>query len=98
MTDSSSGAYPKGTLTGRGRERADMISSSFPSIVLRPDGSSSCFPSRRWGKSRVGSERRSGDLGVRTLALDSLQNPFRDPERERDSRPKPARAPPIPAH
>lgn len=59
-----------------------MISSLFPSIVLRPDGSSSCFPSKRWGKSRVGAERRSGDLGVRTLVLDSLQNPFTDLERE----------------
>ena len=34
-----------------------MISSSFPSIVLRPDGSASCFPSRRWGKPLVGAER-----------------------------------------
>lgn len=59
-----------------------MISSSFPSIVLRPDGSASCFPSRRWGKPRVGTERRSGDLGVRTLAPDPLLNPFRDPERQ----------------
>lgn len=45
-----------------------MISSSFPSIVLRPDGSCSCFPSRRWGKPRVGTQRRSGDLGVRPLS------------------------------
>lgn len=57
-----------------------MISSSFPSIVLRPDGSASCFPSRRWGKPRLGAERRSGDLGVRTLAPDSFLNPCRDPE------------------
>lgn len=82
MTGSSSGPTQRGTRTGRGREKADMISSVFPSIVLRPDGSSSCFPSRRWGKSRVGAERRSGDPGVRTLAPDSLRNPFRDPERE----------------
>lgn len=59
-----------------------MISSSFPSIVLRPDGSASCFPSRRWGKPRVGAQRHSVDLGVRTLAPDSLLNPFRDPERQ----------------
>lgn len=59
-----------------------MISSSFPSIVLRPDGPASCFPSRRWGKPRVRAKRRSGDLGVRTLALDSILNPFRDPERQ----------------
>lgn len=58
-----------------------MICSSFPSIVLRPDGSCSCFPSRRWGKPRVGTERRSGDLGVRPLTPDSLLNPFRNPER-----------------
>lgn len=82
MTGSSSGPTQRGTRTGRGRERADMISSVFPSIVPRPDGSSSCFPSRRWGKSRVGAERRSGDPGVRTLAPDSLRNLFRDPERE----------------
>lgn len=83
MTCSPSGPTHGGTRAGRGRERADMISSAFPSIVLRPDGSSSCFPSRRWGKSRVGAERRSGDPGVRTLAPDSLRNPFRDPGRER---------------
>lgn len=59
-----------------------MISSSFPSIVLRPDGSCSCFPSRRWGKPRVGTERRSEDLGVRPLTLDSLLSPYRDPERQ----------------
>lgn len=71
-----------GALTRRDKERADMISSSFPSIVLRPDGSCSCFPSRRWGKPRVGTERRSGDLGVRPFTLDSLLNPYRDPERQ----------------
>lgn len=71
-----------GALTRRSKKRADMISSSFPSIVLRPDGSCSCFPSRRWGKPRVGTERRSGDLGVRSLTPDSLLNPFRNPERQ----------------
>lgn len=63
MTASSGRACKKGALTALGREGADMISSSFPSIVLRPDGSASCFPSRRWGKPRVGAERRSGALG-----------------------------------
>lgn len=74
-----------------------MISSSFPSIVLQPDGPTSCFPSRRWGKPRVGAERRSGDLGVQTLAPDSLLNPFRDPERQTPAQ-SPLALPPIPSH
>lgn len=81
-TGFSSGAYKRGALTGRVREGADMISSSFPSIVLRPDGSASCFPSRRWGKPRVAAERRSRDLGSELFAPEALLNPFRDPERQ----------------
>lgn len=81
-TGFSSGACKRGALTGRVREGADMISSSFPSIVLRPDGSASCFPSRRWGKPRVAAERRSRDLGSELFAPDALLNPFRDPERQ----------------
>lgn len=77
-----------------------MISSRFPSIVLRPDGSASCFPSRRWGKPRGGGggardarETQASGLSRSRLSSESLYG-----SRETDSRLKPARFPPIPAH